>query len=63
MIQVIEMNREIKCKNPTVEEVVLAGWWLLIPVSLPFLQLLGWFCHTWTWVVAPVLASRKLPRP
>lgn len=32
MIQVIEMNQEIKCENPTTEKVVLAGF-CLVPVS------------------------------
>lgn len=44
MIQVIEMNQEIKCKNPTMEKVVLAGFYL-VPMSPPFLKLLDWFCY------------------
>lgn len=59
MIQVLEMNQEIKCKNPTVEKVVLAGF-CLVPVSPPFLQLLDWFCHTGAWVVAPSFCIQKI---
>lgn len=44
MIQVIEMNREIKCKNPTMEKMVSAGF-CLVPVSPPLLKSPDWFCH------------------
>lgn len=36
MVQVIEMNQEIKCKNPTTEKVVLAGWVLFGPCVSTF---------------------------
>ena len=42
MIQVIEMNQEIKWKkNPPTEKVVLAGF-CLVPVSPHFLESLDW---------------------
>lgn len=46
MIQVIEMNQEIKWKkkNPTTEKVVLAGF-CLVPVSPHFLKILDWLWH------------------
>lgn len=34
-IQIIEMNQEIKCKNPTLEKVVLAGFCLVLMPPLP----------------------------
>lgn len=56
MVQVIEMNQEIKCKNPTTEKVVLAGFCLVpvLPLSEASILVLShmnldsgpWFLHT-----------------
>lgn len=56
MVQVIEMNQEIKCKNPTTEKVVLAGFCLVpvFPLSEASILVLShmnldsgpWFLHT-----------------